>query len=268
VYDALNVLEAMDIIVKEKKLVRWCGFPETNSGLHFLRQRKIDQAHQIEAKQQKLKALIGQLVSYKQLIQRNRDREQAAHALSLSLGQPTASMDALHLTSGGTSICHATAALDVGDVAAGAGHARQGDADHTTGCGPHSPGATLAATASASSAQAARSGSHDESAAVPSSSASASEGASCKLQMPFLLVATQTPTYVDCAMADDQKRALLTFQHQFSIHDDSEVLRCLGLHRPATEDVLSQLLSPELARFAHGHGEPVPPPTSTPRASF
>ena len=71
VYDALNVLEAMAIITKEKKTVRWVGFPDTHAAVYSMRQRRADQAKQIAAKELKLRALIGQLVSRDRLIRRN-----------------------------------------------------------------------------------------------------------------------------------------------------------------------------------------------------
>ena len=132
---------------------------------------------------------------------------------------------------------------------------------HPLSCESRPMGATLVTTAAGASSAS------DERSHTPRSAHAGGEHASRKLPMPFLLVATQTPTYVDCAMSSDQGRALLTFQHQFSIHDDSEVLRCLGLHRPATEEVLSQLLSPELVRFANGLGPPTPSSIATPRES-
>ena len=47
VYDALNVLEALDIIGKEKKSVKWRGFPETQAAHHFAVQQTEAQARQM-----------------------------------------------------------------------------------------------------------------------------------------------------------------------------------------------------------------------------
>ena len=62
VYDALNVLMAMNIISKEKKEIRWLGLP-TNSiqeanGLELDKAKRIDR---IKAKTQQLQDLILQV---------------------------------------------------------------------------------------------------------------------------------------------------------------------------------------------------------------
>ncbi|XP_045767793.1 transcription factor Dp-1 isoform X2 [Maniola jurtina] len=76
VYDALNVLMAMNIISKEKKEIRWLGLP-TNSmqectALEKEKQLKLDQ---IQTKTQQLQELILQHISFKSLIERNKDAE-------------------------------------------------------------------------------------------------------------------------------------------------------------------------------------------------
>merc|ERR1711976_1115459 len=76
VYDALNVLMAMNIISKEKKEIRWLGLP-TNSiqeanGLEMDKSKRMDR---IKAKTQQLHDLILQLIAFKNLVERNKDRE-------------------------------------------------------------------------------------------------------------------------------------------------------------------------------------------------
>lgn len=168
VYDALNVLEALDIIVKDKKAVKWRGFPETQSEKHCALQRAREQVGQLEAKELKLRALIGQLVAFEQLTMRNRQRAEAA---------PSAS-----------------------------------SAPTSTSSLPHGAGEGAADTGATST----------QAAAEP---AGASTGGEQRLMMPFLLAATQTPSTVDCELAEDGGGALLTFAHPFSIHDDSDVIR-------------------------------------------
>jgi len=73
VYDALNVLMAMNIISKEKKEIRWLGLP-TNSlqeclNLEKDKQRRIER---IKLKTQQLHDLILQQISFKNLVERNR----------------------------------------------------------------------------------------------------------------------------------------------------------------------------------------------------
>ncbi|XP_052356160.1 transcription factor Dp-1-like [Oncorhynchus keta] len=79
VYDALNVLMAMNIISKEKKEIRWIGLP-TNSAqecqsLEVERQKRLERINQ---KQSQLQELILQQIAFKRLVQRNRTAEQQA----------------------------------------------------------------------------------------------------------------------------------------------------------------------------------------------
>ncbi|CAH1782181.1 unnamed protein product [Owenia fusiformis] len=83
VYDALNVLMAMNIISKEKKEIRWIGLP-TNSAqecqnLELEKQRRIDR---INHKTQQLQELILQQIAFKNLVERNK-------ALERTQGPPT-----------------------------------------------------------------------------------------------------------------------------------------------------------------------------------
>ncbi|KAL2734136.1 transcription factor Dp-1 isoform X1 [Vespula squamosa] len=76
VYDALNVLMAMNIISKEKKEIRWLGLP-TNSlqeclALEKDKKKKIEK---IKAKTQQLHQLILSHISFKNLVERNRLNE-------------------------------------------------------------------------------------------------------------------------------------------------------------------------------------------------
>ena len=79
VYDALNVLMAMNIISKEKKEIRWLGLP-TNSvqeatSLDIEKSKKIDR---IKAKTEQLQDLILQQIAFKKLVERNKEAEKAA----------------------------------------------------------------------------------------------------------------------------------------------------------------------------------------------
>ncbi|XP_014231580.1 transcription factor Dp-1 isoform X1 [Trichogramma pretiosum] len=76
VYDALNVLMAMNIISKEKKEIRWLGLP-TNSlqecvALQKDRKKKIER---ITQKTQQLQRIILQHIAVKNLMERNRITE-------------------------------------------------------------------------------------------------------------------------------------------------------------------------------------------------
>merc|ERR1719393_1259588 len=77
VYDALNVLMAMDIITKEKKNIMWRGLPtnteqaRANEGAR-LQMDLQSRSERMGRKRQHLQDLVSQQVSFKQLISRNR----------------------------------------------------------------------------------------------------------------------------------------------------------------------------------------------------
>ena len=73
VYDALNVLMAMDIISKEKKEIWWRGF-STNGKNNFDRWEKerISLLKRIESKKEYLQELLIQNIFFRNLTERNR----------------------------------------------------------------------------------------------------------------------------------------------------------------------------------------------------
>ncbi|XP_055906310.1 transcription factor Dp [Eupeodes corollae] len=76
VYDALNVLMAMDIIAKDKKEIRWIGLPKNSVEQYSaLEQENAKRRERIEAKQQQLRELLLQQVSFKSLMERNKEAE-------------------------------------------------------------------------------------------------------------------------------------------------------------------------------------------------
>jgi len=79
VYDALNVLMAMNIISKEKKEIRWLGLP-TNSvqEAYSLETDKAKRIERIKAKTQQLQDLILQQIAFKNLVERNKEAEKIA----------------------------------------------------------------------------------------------------------------------------------------------------------------------------------------------
>ncbi|XP_046989853.1 transcription factor Dp-1 [Schistocerca americana] len=81
VYDALNVLMAMNIISKEKKEIRWLGLP-TNSLQECLTLEKDKQKRieRIKVKTQQLQDLILQQISFKNLVERNKKMEEECGA--------------------------------------------------------------------------------------------------------------------------------------------------------------------------------------------
>lgn len=78
VYDALNVLMAMNIISKEKKEIHWIGLP-TNSAQECLdletRKKAIEE--RIQQKKVQLQELIQQQIAFLNLVKRNRERERS-----------------------------------------------------------------------------------------------------------------------------------------------------------------------------------------------
>mmetsp|Transcript_27733 Transcript_27733/g.43017 ORF Transcript_27733/g.43017 Transcript_27733/m.43017 type:complete len:331 (-) Transcript_27733:231-1223(-) len=76
VYDALNVLMAMDIISKDKKDIFWQGLPEYKSGdLEMLQREKDNRAEEVAKKRELLLSLLKQEVLYRNLVKRNRENE-------------------------------------------------------------------------------------------------------------------------------------------------------------------------------------------------
>lgn len=72
VYDALNVLMAMDIISKDKKEIQWKGLPRTSiSDIEELKTELVGRKSRIEKKSAYLQELQDQYVGLQNLIQRN-----------------------------------------------------------------------------------------------------------------------------------------------------------------------------------------------------
>ena len=74
VYDALNVLMAIDIIRKEKKEIRWLGLPnEAADDMRELEQERSGLQERIAEKSKNLKEVLRRCISLKNLIDRNSD---------------------------------------------------------------------------------------------------------------------------------------------------------------------------------------------------
>ncbi|KAH8271508.1 hypothetical protein KR018_002203 [Drosophila ironensis] len=76
VYDALNVLMAINVISKDKKEIRWIGLP-ANSAEQFLAQEEENRLRRerIQQKHEMLRELIMQHVAFKGLVERNKRNE-------------------------------------------------------------------------------------------------------------------------------------------------------------------------------------------------
>lgn len=76
VYDALNVLMALDIISKNKKDITWKGLPSgTIQNSVYLVQEKENRLNSVKRKLLALQEIIMQEVAIKRLVKRNRDTE-------------------------------------------------------------------------------------------------------------------------------------------------------------------------------------------------
>nr|GEY56181.1 transcription factor-like protein DPB isoform X1 [Tanacetum cinerariifolium] len=72
VYDALNVLMAMDIISKDRKEIQWKGLPNSNlNDVHELKREHLALRGRIDKKAAYLKELQDQYVGLQNLVQRN-----------------------------------------------------------------------------------------------------------------------------------------------------------------------------------------------------
>lgn len=80
VYDALNVLMAMDIIAKEKKDIHWLGLPtNTPAQCATLDDEIAAKRAAIQAKEKELRDLLLLQVSLKNLVNRNRESEEQGY---------------------------------------------------------------------------------------------------------------------------------------------------------------------------------------------
>lgn len=76
VYDALNVLMAMNIISKEKKEIKWIGLPSNSvQECIQLEKEKQKKIQSIQEKKKNLQELILNQISFKNLAQRNMNFE-------------------------------------------------------------------------------------------------------------------------------------------------------------------------------------------------
>lgn len=78
VYDALNVLMAMDIIQKDKKAISWRGLPTSaHADLEMLARERDHRAAQIKQKREQLRELLIQQVCFRNLMAHNQQRPPA-----------------------------------------------------------------------------------------------------------------------------------------------------------------------------------------------
>lgn len=86
VYDALNVLMAIDIICKEKKEIRWLGLPnEAAEDLRALENERLALQERIAEKNRNLREILRRCISLKNLIDRNATEQKHQQGDKLSL---------------------------------------------------------------------------------------------------------------------------------------------------------------------------------------
>ncbi|KAK4833819.1 hypothetical protein QYF36_011889 [Acer negundo] len=89
VYDALNVLMAMDIISKDKKEIQWKGLPRTSlNDIEELKGERVGLRNKIEKKAAYLQELEEQFVGLQNLIQRNEQLYSSGNAPSGGVALP------------------------------------------------------------------------------------------------------------------------------------------------------------------------------------
>ncbi|KAI3738264.1 hypothetical protein L2E82_28287 [Cichorium intybus] len=89
VYDALNVLMAMDIISKDKKEIQWKGLPRsTLNDIEEIKGERLAIRNRIEKKTAYLKELQDQYVGLQNLIQRNEELYSSGNAPSGGVALP------------------------------------------------------------------------------------------------------------------------------------------------------------------------------------
>ncbi|XP_044473582.1 transcription factor-like protein DPB [Mangifera indica] len=89
VYDALNVLMAMDIISKDKKEIQWKGLPRTSlNDIEELKAERLGLRNRIEKKTAYLQELEEQFVGLQNLIQRNEQLYSSGDAPSGGVALP------------------------------------------------------------------------------------------------------------------------------------------------------------------------------------
>lgn len=81
VYDALNVLMAMDIIAKDKKEISWKGLPSTaTQDLEMLYRERAFRQAEVERKRESLQELLLQQVCFRNLVDLNHQRSNESGA--------------------------------------------------------------------------------------------------------------------------------------------------------------------------------------------
>ena len=209
VYDALNVLKAMDIISNENKQIRWKGLPSTTShDVARLQQERDKLKGAIKKKKDDLESSIVKHVALAQLVKRNERVVAAAAAAAASDSAAAAASDSAAVSSSSSSDGTAAAVAAAGAAGTGAG---------------------AAAAAAAGGA-----GEIDVSETV---------------MIPFIVLSAPADAEVRIEASHDEQDEMremnFIYKTPFDIHDDPEILKELKLQF-ATKEFLQQTLPREL----------------------
>jgi Transcription factor DP/E2F/DP family winged-helix DNA-binding domain len=190
VYDALNVLMAMDIIVKQKKEITWIGLPTTaRQDLDMLEREKEFRQSEVLRKREALQELMTQQVCLHNLVMHNYQLEQAAAADSR---EPTR-------------------------------RAKSSRSDEPVA------EATPRRRGSPRKAPPAQADADDEPEGDDSINDQAPPAADHKIPLPFIVVNTHSSAVIQCNMSRDMTDVVFDFSMPFEISDDNTILKRLGM---------------------------------------
>ena len=232
VYDALNVLMAMDIITKEKKEITWRGLPGSRVQDHFgdgpsnidgkpnsrgsglSRRQRVQQLQDetdkrrngIKRKRECLQELMTQNVCFQNLLQRNHARE-TEEQVKRSSGQPST----------------ADAAAPQVEVKLEDGIDAAAQEDVVADDKQQSEESTKE---------------YDKNEKIP---------------LPFIIVSTDSKAVVQCEMCPNRTNVSFDFSLPFEINDDNGILKKLGLNHTSKE-ALQRVLPPDIFHYCNANG--------------
>jgi len=233
VYDALNVLMAMDIISKEKKQITWKGLPSTaHHDLDVLQRERRARLEEIRRKQECLQELLVQNVCFSNLVKRNKERkmaeeeaeeeEEEGKAATTGAAAPDGTMD------DDAEPNDANNAKEGGDKVDSSSKEAGRDP-------PPKAGDATAGWGSSSSADGSGTG-----------------GSNFPVPLPFIVVNTSSQAVIKCDMNPDRTDVMFDFSLPFEINDDNEILKRLQLDKTTMEDA-SRLFPRDLFTYAQEH---------------
>lgn len=196
VYDALNVLMALNVLQKEKKEIRWVGLPVNMiEECRRLEEEREKRQVSLRNKTAEIQELILQLIAFKNLVMRNRINER--YQRQRQAQQQAAAAAIVVVTAAGTTDGAASSALERNSF---------GEIDASTGVVKGSPTKILTQAANTLKSQ------------------------TCdRIELPFLVISTNRKTVIDCNISNDKLEYLFNFDQAFEIRDEVDTLKKMGL---------------------------------------